>query len=169
MFIRKNTFCVDFSLNERFFRIIYGNATAIPSNKSIVCRVWGIASINGWISRRKSCCKREFKDRTPALLCAVAVNTSTLTRAILKVQKLYVRPSFEYSTSGWARTRPRVLTHACTVPCAYTCAHMYTRTTRRFMLLIFAYERRGRLRAYEKSFTLASISSRLTLFPAIRL
>lgn len=94
---------------EDYITIIY--ATAILSNKSIVCRVWDVASINGWISRRKSCCEREFKDRTRALLCAVAVNTSTLTRAILKVQKLYVRPSFEYSTSGRAGMRPRALTH----------------------------------------------------------
>lgn len=27
-----------------------------------------VGSINGWISRRKSCCKREFKDRTPAFM-----------------------------------------------------------------------------------------------------
>jgi len=107
-----------------YITVIYGNATVILSNKSIVCRVWDVASINGWISRRKSCCKREFKDRTRALLCAVAVNTSTLTRAILKVQKLYVWPSFEYSTSGRAGMRPRVLTHVKHPSRVYTCTHV---------------------------------------------
>lgn len=64
---------LDFALGRKFLAVIYGNATAIFSNKSIVCRVWGECSEHqrdGWISRRKSCCKREFKDRTSVLLYA---------------------------------------------------------------------------------------------------
>lgn len=59
----------------------------------------GLESLDG-----RAAAKGRFKDRTPPphprrFYAPVAVNTSTLTRAILKVQKLYVRPSFEYSTS----------------------------------------------------------------------
>jgi len=94
----------------------------------------------------------------------VAVNTSTLTRAILKVQKLYVRPSFEYSTSGRTSVRPRALTRAYKPPFARH-SRAYVRCTHAHLedlccLSSPIYERRGRLRAYGKSFTRASISSR---------
>lgn len=160
----------DFALRGKFFSMIYGNATAIFSNKSIGCRVWGVASISGTAGSLdgRAAAKGSSRTEPRRFYAPVAVNTSTLTRAILKVQKLYVRPSFEYSTSGGAvagvRARARAaLGRAC------TCTRAHTRASRRFMLLIFAYERRGRLRAYGKSFTRASISSRLTRFPAIRL
>lgn len=155
---------------RKFFSVIYGNATAIFSNKSIGCRVRGAASISGTAESLdgRAAAKGSSRTEPRRFYAPMAVNTSTLTRAILKVQKLYVRPSFEYSTSGGGRggggargwrSHARLHVHV----------RAHTRASRRFMLLIFAYERRGRLRAYGKSFTRASISSRLTRFPAIRL
>lgn len=98
-----------------------------------------------------------------AFIRPVAVNTSTLTRTILKVQKLYIRPSFEYSTSGRTSVRPGRSHSRINHPSRYSRA--YVRCTHAHLedlccLSSLIYERRGRLRAYGKSFTRASISSR---------
>lgn len=163
--------CVlDFALGRKFFAVIYGNATAILSNKSIVCRVWR----GGGCSEHQRGTAESLDERAAAkgssrteprcFYTPVAVNTSTLTRAILKVQKLYVRPSFEYSTSGRTSVRPRALTRAYKPPFARH-SRAYVRCTHAHLedlccLSSPIYERRGRLRAYGKSFTRASISSR---------
>lgn len=78
----------------------------------------------------------------------VAVNTSTLTRAILKVQKLYVRAIIRvlderaYQRASERRSHARI-NHPSRAIHVCICT-LHTRASRRFMLLIFAYIRKAR-------------------------
>lgn len=147
--------------------MIYGNATAILSNKSIVCRVCGDCSEHqrdGWISRRKSCCKREFKDRTPVLLYARGrkyFNTDACNiKGAKAVRTAIIRVLDERGRTGaseGAHTRVNHISRA--LSRAYVAL---TRASLEDLCCLSSpiYERRGRLRAYGKSFTRASISSR---------
>jgi len=146
--------------------MIYGIATAMLSNKSIVCRVWGGSEHQrvGWISRRKRSCWQKGSSRTepPALLCARGrkyFNTDACNIKGAKAVRTAIIRVLDERTGRGARTSEGALTLARGNPRARARARRaHTRGARRFMLLISAYERRGRLRAYGKSFTRASIS-----------
>lgn len=119
------------------------------------------ASINGTVeSLGRAAAKGSSRTEPRCFYTPVAVNTSTLTRAILKVQKLYVRPSFEYSTSG--RTGASEGAHTRVNPPLARAFHvhtLHTHASRRFMLLIFAYIRKARTFTGVREIIYSSIDS----------
>jgi len=114
--------------------MIYGIATAMLSNKSIVCRVWGGSEHQrvGWISRRKRSCWQKGSSRTepPALLCARGrkyFNTDACNIKGAKAVRTAIIRVLDERTGRGARTSEGALTLARGNPRARARAGTHTR------------------------------------------